>query len=151
MHRACTYLKNLIGPNKLFKTQSELAEKSFRTPSSLNGTLKAQQIEPDTLKAILGALPIQKQRELLQNVVMDAIPQDYWKMVFSGDQAVLQQFSHPQVGRSVETLFNYLLLKASTEKKVHRMLETMAEMLGLPRSSARSQVPISTSHKVAHA
>lgn len=132
MHKASTYLKNLIGPNKLFKTQLELAEKSFRTPSSLSGTLKAQQIEPDTLKAILGALPIQQQSELLQNAVMDAIPQEYWEMVFSGDQAVLQQFSHPQLGRSVETLFNDMRLKASTEKKVHQKLETVAAIIGIP-------------------
>lgn len=132
MHRASTYLKSLIGPNKPFKTQRELAEKICRTSSTIHGALKSQQIGPELLRAILGALPIQQQRELLQNAVMDAIPQDHWKLVFSGDQTVLQQFSHPQLGRPVETLFNVLLLKASTEKKVHQMLETMAGMLGIP-------------------
>lgn len=131
MHRASSYLKNLIGPGKLFKTQVALAEKTSRTPSTINCALKSQVIGPGLLKAILGVLPIQEQRELLQNAVMDAIPQDFWKMLFSDDQAVLRQFRDPQLGRTVETLFNVLLLKASSEKKVHRMLETMAEMLGI--------------------
>ncbi len=132
MQNASTYLKSLIGPNRLFKTQLELAKKSCRNPSSINGTLKTQQIEPETLKAILGALPIQQQQELLQNAVMDAIPQEYWKVVLPGDPALLLQAGIPQLGRSVETLFYDMRLRASKEEKVHQMFETMAAMLGIP-------------------
>ncbi len=132
MSEASTYLKSLIGRNKLFKTQCELAEKTCRTPSTIHGALKSRNIGSELLRSILGALPIQQQRELLKYAVMDALPQEYWGMVISGDQAFLQQTRCPQLGRSVETLFNVMRLKASTEKKVHQMLETVAVMIGIP-------------------
>jgi len=132
MNRASAYLKSLIGPNEPFKTQCELAEKTCRTPSTINAALKSQQIGPKLLKAILGALQPSQQRELLKYAVMDAIPQEYWEMVISGDQAFLQNARFPQLGRSVEALFNVIRLKASTEKKVHQMFETAAVMLRIP-------------------
>jgi len=128
MNCVSSLLRNhFIGPDKPFKTQLELAEKSGLRPSTLNGVLKAKQVEPATLGQLMRAVTTRQRDALVAAAVRDALPPEFASLVFKNDRVVVRD----EAAESLMSPLARKTLKALQEDSVRDpQAQQWLEMIG---------------------
>lgn len=136
MKHASTFVRNLIGQEAkcVFRTQKELADRSGLQPSTINGLLRANQIEPATLKKILDCLPQRLRKQALAAAVRDAIPEGYARMVFEkSDVSISEADASGLLSELAQKMLAWLKAEAIRDPKAQASLETQARWIGLDK------------------
>lgn len=136
MKHASTFVRNLIGHEAkcIFRTQKELADRSGLQPSTINGLLRARQIEPATLGKILDCLPSRLRKQALAAAVRDAIPESYARMVFEKSDVTIQESdASGLLSELAQKMLAWLKAEAIRDPKTQASLETQARWIGLDK------------------
>ena len=127
------FLRSLIGAERPFKTQSELAEKAKMLPSTLTGTLRAAQVEPATIDRLAQCLATPDVKRLLTAAALDAIPERWKSLLFDGEKLELDA-SATLLSPLAEKMLAYLRLQARVDPMAMAHLEMQARWIGLDKA-----------------
>lgn len=126
------FLRSLIGPEKPFETQKELAERAGMLPSTLTGTLRAAQVEPATIDRLANCLGSQDVKKLATAAALDAIPERLKPVLFDGEKLQLDE-SATLLSPLAEKMLAYLRLQARVDPMAMSHLEMQARWIGLDK------------------
>lgn len=120
------------GPNRVFATQKELADRAMMNPSSVHACMRTKRVEPETLAMLAAALGPEHQCQLFTAAVMDAIPEPFVGLLFRDGKVELDERASP-ISPLAEAYLSFLARESRRDPAVIAMLEKQAMWVGLDK------------------
>lgn len=134
MSYVSSLLERWIGPDATFRSQRELAEQAGIQPSTLNGTLKAKFVQPETLAKLLSCMAESQQDQLIVAAVKDIIPEPYINKVLDNDSFVVRHESIVStLSPLAQTTLTWLNRQAAKDNEAQAWLEQLGRWVGLDK------------------
>lgn len=134
MSYVSSLLERWIGQDNLFRSQKDLADQAKIQPSTLNGTLRAKIVQPETLGRLLSCLAESEQRQLVAAAIRDVIPEAYIGLVLKGDSITVEEEAmiSTLTPLAQETL-SWLNKQAARDSEAQGWLEQLGRWVGIDK------------------